>query len=248
MTRLRDAMPVLFLCLAVTGPFGSVPAQEGDQAAPIKDLGNGQYQVGRILVDKPARSFSVEAKLIHTEDPLEYLAVARRGVKDYESLLELRTRGLHFNIACILIGLDDSNVVRPKFQFDRTVIEGPEVAITLAWEGENGPVEIDAQDALRIVGGPAEKPETRWIYTGSMMYPSEPPSYLADSSGSLIGLVHDPMTIIDHQLGLGIGAYGSILGNTAILPPIGTRMTLTVRALDAGGGSENPGTGTTPAQ
>ncbi len=63
------------------------------------------------------------------------------------------------------------------------------------------------------------------------MYPSDPPTYLADSSGSLIGLVHDPMTIIEHQLGLGIGAYGSILGNSEILPPVGTRMTLIVAAL-----------------
>ena len=65
------------------------------------------------------------------------------------------------------------------------------------------------------------------------MYPSDPPTYLADSSGSLIGFVHDPMTVIEHQLGLGIGAYGSILGNTDILPPVGTRMTLIVAALPA---------------
>jgi hypothetical protein len=74
------------------------------------------------------------------------------------------------------------------------------------------------------------------------MYPSDPPTYLADSSGSLIGFVHDPMTVIEHQLGLGIGAYGSILGNTDILPPIGTRMTLIVTALPAppgGGDSES---------
>jgi hypothetical protein len=41
------------------------------------------------------------------------------------------------------------------------------------------------------------------------------------------------MTVIEHQLGLGIGAYGSILGNTDILPPVGTRMTLIVAALPA---------------
>lgn len=212
--------------------LASAQAQVAESEVPIKDLGGGRYQVGRIVVDKAARSFSVEAKLIHTEDPLEYLAVARRGVKDYESLLELRTRGLHFNLACILIGLDDTGVVHPRFQFDETMVEGPEVSIKLRWEGDDGKVEIDAADALRIVGAPNGPPrETRWIYTGSAMYPSDPPTYLADSSGSLIGLVHDPMTIIEHQLGLGIGAYGSILGNTDILPPVGTRMTLIVAAL-----------------
>ena len=239
MTRVRFVVGgwLLALCIA------SVGAQAPESEVPIKELGDGRYQVGRIIVDKPARSFSVEAKLIHTEDPLEYLAVARRGVKDYESLLELRTRGLHFNIACILIGLDDTGVVHPKFQFDETVVEGPEVSIKIRWEGDDGSVEIDAADALRIVGAPDGPPrETRWIYTGSAMYPSDPPTYLADSSGSLIGFVHDPMTVIEHQLGLGIGAYGSILGNTDILPPIGTRMTLIVKALPdtSDGGDSEP--------
>ena len=239
MTRVRFVVGgwLLALCIA------SVGAQAPESEVPIKELGDGRYQVGRIIVDKPARSFSVEAKLIHTEDPLEYLAVARRGVKDYESLLELRTRGLHFNIACILIGLDDTGVVHPQFQFDETVVEGPEVSIKIRWEGDDGSVEIDAADALRIVGAPDGPPrETRWIYTGSAMYPSDPPTYLADSSGSLIGFVHDPMTVIEHQLGLGIGAYGSILGNTDILPPIGTRMTLIVKALPdtSDGGDSEP--------
>ena len=239
MTRVRFVVGgwLLALCSA------SVGAQAPESEVPIKELGDGRYQVGRIIVDKPARSFSVEAKLIHTEDPLEYLAVARRGVKDYESLLELRTRGLHFNIACILIGLDDTGVVHPKFQFDETVVEGPEVSIKIRWEGDDGSVEIDAADALRIVGAPDGPPrETRWIYTGSAMYPSDPPTYLADSSGSLIGFVHDPMTVIEHQLGLGFGAYGSILGNTDILPPIGTRMTLIVKALPdtSDGGDSEP--------
>lgn len=230
MTRVRFVVVCWLLALCVTSAGAQVPESE----VPIKELGDGRYQVGRIIVDKPARSFSVEAKLIHTEDPLEYLAVARRGDKDYESLLELRTRGLHFNIACILIGLDDTGVVHPRFQFDETVVEGPEVSIKIRWEGDDGSVEIDAADALRIVGAPDGPPrETRWIYTGSVMYPSDPPTYLADSSGSLIGFVHDPMTVIEHQLGLGIGAYGSILGNTDILPPVGTRMTLIVAALPA---------------
>lgn len=230
MTRVRFVVVGWLLALCIASAGAQVPESE----VPVKELGDGRYQVGRIIVDKPARSFSVEAKLIHTEDPLEYLAVARRGVKDYESLLELRTRGLHFNIACILIGLDDTGVVHPRFQFDETVVEGPEVSIKIRWEGDDGSVEIDAADALRIVGAPDGPPrETRWIYTGSVMYPSDPPTYLADSSGSLIGFVHDPMTVIEHQLGLGIGAYGSILGNTDILPPVGTRMTLIVAALPA---------------
>ena len=220
-------------------------ASASAQSPPIEDLGDGKYQVGRILVDKPGRRFTVQAKLIHTDDPLEYLAVARGGEKDYESLLELRTRGLHFNIACILIGLDDSEVVHPKFQFDETPVEGPEVALRLSWEGEDGVVEIAAEDALRVVGGPAEARETKWVYTGSAMYPSDPPTYLADSSGSLIGFVHDPMTIIEHRLGLGIGAYGSILGNKDLLPPIGTRMTLTVIALDSGESAAGDGEATT---
>jgi hypothetical protein len=53
--------------------------------------------------------------------------------------------------------------------------------------------------------------------------------YMAELSGSLISFVHDPDSIIDHQFGVSIGAYGSTSGNIELLPELGMPLTVTVR-------------------
>jgi hypothetical protein len=52
--------------------------------------------------------------------------------------------------------------------------------------------------------------------------------FVADATGTLIGFVHDPASIIEHRTGLGIGAYGSVQGNPEVLPPIGSAVELIV--------------------
>jgi hypothetical protein len=53
--------------------------------------------------------------------------------------------------------------------------------------------------------------------------------FAADITGTLIGFVHSPNTIIDSVAGLGMGAYGSVTGNVALLPPVGTPIELIVQ-------------------
>jgi hypothetical protein len=66
------------------------------------------------------------------------------------------------------------------------------------------------------------------VYTGSVS--SQPDGrFAADITGTLIGFVHSPNTIIDSVAGLGMGAYGSVTGNVALLPPVGTPIELIVQ-------------------
>ena len=46
-------------------------------------------------------------------------------------------------------------------------------------------------------------------------------------TGTLVGFVHDPNSVIESAVGIGIGAYGSVQGNTA-LPPVGSAIELIV--------------------
>ena len=74
--------------------------------AKLKPLGQDRYQIGRIVVDKRARSFTVPGRVHVLGKPLEYLATSPGGMKGYETLLELDASGSEFNLACILIGLE----------------------------------------------------------------------------------------------------------------------------------------------
>ena len=218
------------------------PAQPAVSAAPpaggIQDLGAGRYRIGAIAVDKPARRFSVPGRILRTSGPLEYFATAPGGMKAYETLLELQAGGLEFNLACILVGLDAAQSRPTEFQFDRKPAEGQLVELTVSWpvDGKQRTASAtelllsDEQRESQVAAG------DQWVYTGSQM-DTTGRGFFAEQTGTLIGFVHDPLTVIEHRTGLGIGAYGVIAGNPALLPAVDTPIELTVTvtgALSAG--------------
>ncbi len=203
------------------GPNGNEPA--------IEDLGNQQYRVGNIAVDKRAAEFTVKGIILNLDQPLEYIAVKTDGYKGYESLLELATTAVEFQLACILIGLDDSEASKPRFQFDENPVTGQAIAISIRWEESGEEKVVSAQDAISSKTGRLADGE--WIYIGSRMSPMDG-SLLADFSGTLIGFVHDPLSIIEHSIGTGTGSYGFVTGNEDLLPAEGSEITVIVKRVE----------------
>ena len=68
----------------------------------------------------------------------------------------------------------------------------------------------------------------RWRYTGSYRDAGPEKLYMAEMSGSLISFVHDPDSVIDHEIGVSIGAYGATSGNIELLPELGMQVVVTV--------------------
>ena len=85
-------------------------------------------------------------------------------------------------------------------------------------------------ELLLIDGKTPESGE--WVYTGSVSRAGKGETYMAEVAGTLIGLVHDPASVIEHRTGLGIGAYGSMSGNTEWLVSVDTPLTLIVENAD----------------
>ena len=203
------------------------PAQEGagSQMGAIVDLGEGRFQVGEIIVDRNAQEFSVPGIILHLSEALEYLAVSTGGMKEYESLLELTTSPRDFNLACILIGLDDSAAVKPRYQFDELEPQGPAVVLTLSWQDEGETRSVPAETAMTV--GDEEFSDSSWVYIGSLTSENGQ-EFMAERGGTLIGFVHDPYSVIEHKTGGGIGAYGLLTGNETLLPAEGSAIRLTV--------------------
>jgi hypothetical protein len=209
-------------------PVPAAPA-ESPPAPAVEDLGGGRYRVGSIELDKAAGRFSVQGRVIRLDPPLEYVAVATGGVKNYESLLELDTDGIHFNLACILVGLDPERAGRAQFQADPAPLAGDRVALWLSWAAEGGTRRVSVGEALAGAADSDAKPSDQWVYIGSMF--GGDGAYLAHTSGSLIGFIHDPVAVIEHRLGIGIGQYGSVSGRKDLPWEVGTPVTLTVERL-----------------
>ena len=210
-------------------------SQAGQQSEPValsmaamEDLGDQRYRIGEIIVDKAAGEFTLPGKILHLREALEYVAVSRDGMKGYESLLELSTSPMEFNLACILIGLDDENSVKPRYQFDELKPEGQAVAITIHWQQDGKTMSVSAAQAM--TAGEAVYDDDGWVYIGSTTS-EDGQQFMADMTGTLIGFVHDPYSVIEHHNGAGIGAYGIMTGNEAVLPPEGSDISVSVAVL-----------------
>ncbi len=198
----------------------------------LKSLGQERYQIGRIVVDKRAHTFTVPGRVHVVGKPLEYLATSPGGMKAYEALLELDTTGSEFNLACILVGLErDPKLVPVRRQSSEAPLIGQRVAISIAWSDGGKRRRMSATEAL-LNPESGEKPESvEWVYTGAPASEGQA-QFASDVTGTLIGFVPDANSVIESAVGIGIGAYGSVRGNAA-LPPVGSAIELTVDAANA---------------
>jgi hypothetical protein len=213
---------LLFTGFFVSTCFGETSTKSKPD---VENLGNGKYRIGKIKIDKPNKSFIVPGKVIRLDPPLEFLAVTKNGYKAYESLLELDVNAYEFNLACILIGLDAKSATLPKQHFDEAEASGDGVDINVSWEAKHKKVTVRGEQLLNVIKSP--KTGTTWAYMGSRVLSNG--TYLAQQDGTLIGFVHDPSSVIEHRLGLGLGNYGEVGANKAVVPPVGTRVELQIR-------------------
>jgi hypothetical protein len=70
------------------------------------------------------------------------------------------------------------------------------------------------------------------VYTGSALLPDG--RYLANVDGVLIGFVHSPAPIIEHQGGPGVNRYGEIVLNPNLGLAPDMPVTLTIKSLAGG--------------
>lgn len=226
MKRRHGRLLAFAFAVAAWLPFAQAQAP-APPVGELKPLGKDRFQVGRIVVDKRAGTFTVPGRVHVLGQPLEYLATAPGGMKEYETLLELDASGSEFNLACILLGLERDPKQGPFYQFSEAPVAGPRVSISIAWTEGGKRRQVPAAEALLNPEAGAKPESVEWVYTGSI--PAPPGGqFAADVTGTLVGFVHDGNTIIESVLGLGIGAYGSVSGNRALLPAIGTAVELIV--------------------
>jgi len=194
----------------------------------MKPLGGDRFQIGAVVVDKPARRFSVPGRVNVLGKPLEYLATAPGGMKGYETLLEIDTTGSEFNLACILVGLEPDPKLSRYMRYNQAPLVGQRIALSIAWTDDGKRRQISAAEGLLNPEAGVKADAVQWVYTAAAV--GDPaPRFIADVTGTLIGFVHDPNCIIDSVAAIGVGAYGSVRGS-ALMPPVGTPVELIVDA------------------
>ncbi len=220
-------------------PTAAAAGPPGPPVREMKSLGRDRYQIGRIVVDKKARRFTVPGRVHVLGKPLEYLATSPGGMKEYETLLEVDASGSEFNLACILLGLERDPRQGVYYQFSEEPLSGPRVNMRVAWQDGGKRREISAAEALLDAKQDVRPESVEWVYMGSLVNQADG-QFAADITGTLAGFVHDANSIIESVNGLGIGAYGSVAGNAAVLPPEGSPIELIVEVPRDGGRPAKP--------
>lgn len=212
------------------GLCGAVHAGTRDPAlalaAGVEDLGGGRYRIGAIDIDQKAGRFTVPGTVLDIDTeamPIEFLAVTKGALKAYEATLELDAEAVAFNVACLLIGLDPARATLPAYHFDPAVLEGDAVDLGVRWEADGEVHESPLGELLENRNGPVSHD---WVYVGSGFMANG--SYMAEYYGTLIGVVHDPESILQHRTGLGLGDYGAVTANPERMPSAGTAVVVTV--------------------
>jgi hypothetical protein len=214
--------------VSVQNPPG-IPGQSKPAEPPQpKKIGENLLQLGNIIVDTQKREVSVSGT-VHPDQTLEFLVATKGGLKNYESVIELDTDAVSFNLALILIGLEKSRSVAPTRHFDPSQPAGDPVELFVEWGiGENAR-KVRGEELLFDLQSNRVPQMGGWVYTGSTLTPDG--RFMAEMDGVLIGFVHDPASVIENTIGGGIGAYGSIRLNPALKLAPGTTVKLTVRAI-----------------
>lgn len=216
--------------------------------APVEDaaqrLDDGRLKVGPIVVDRERGSMLVPGRINQTEGIIEYLAVGPRG-KLHESVLVLDVHPLHLQLGCILLGIkvaslseqsDPSRAIvkrgttEPSPGIPRPVA-GSLVTLEVRWQLDGKEVTHRAEELAYNRERSQTMSEGPWVYTGSRVYNGV---FAAEFDQSLIATWPDRSALFNTSEETRNPYRGASFGfeaNSALLPPKGTPIELSVRRI-----------------
>ncbi|WP_157237703.1 YdjY domain-containing protein [Desulfobacter curvatus] len=171
------------------------PDPSADVSMPeIIKLGENQFQIGKIVLDKKDHSIDINGKVNMSSGMVEYIACTAYG-KLHESVLVLDAEPYHIQVALLLLGLKPGD--HPiDFQGAPQKPCGAPVRILISWQAEGKAEEYPLETVLFYNASQNIMESTDWVFTGSQFLNGK---YQAQVEGSIIASYHDPVAIIDHR-------------------------------------------------
>lgn len=190
--------------------------------APLREISPGVFQVGRVTLNKPARTVTFPAVLNMNEAAIEYLVVTDSG-KIHESVLRTEAEPFHINLALLLLGVKGAGT--NDFPTNAPAIPGERVNLEVSWLSLEKEVRVPAEQLVqhRPTGKPLSKGP--WVYNGSRVSEG---TFMAQAEGSVIAVMLDPFAIINNPRPEA-EQDDLWLVNTNGLPPLNWPVEVTIR-------------------
>ncbi len=213
------------------------PAAGAVEEIPMKEVSPGVFQIGKMRVDKNAKSVSFAGKINMAKDNIEYVMVTPNG-STHESLLvaDLQPVDLHFGM--LLIGAKGAGLTTPSAdqappgQIDAEYLrsapklDGDDVSITAKWKDQNGKEQTTRIEEW-IINTDAQKAAAKgpWVYTASMF--GADGKFLAQQQGVFISVVTNPAALINNPRPGNDNDQIWVVNEKAV-PPVDTPLELTI--------------------
>jgi hypothetical protein len=174
-------------------PTATGPAASFSTNLPLKEISPGRFQLGRVLLNKEARSVSFPAVVNLKESPVEYFLVADYG-KIHESVLRSAVQPFHVNLALLLLGAKGAGT-NALPEDPKLALPGDKVTIEVRWKTDKGEKTARAEDL--VFNRRTQSPMARgsWVYTGSVIFEA---TFLAQQEGSIVSLMTDPVALVNN--------------------------------------------------
>jgi hypothetical protein len=209
----RSLLLALTLALAPTRAPAQLdlPPQPVEISQPsIRELPDGRWMVGSIVLDKQKRTLEFPAKVNMVDGLVEYVLVHLTG-KTHESLLVTEVQPYHLQVAMLLLGakgadhskrtnappsgpINNADLLGVK----RPPIPGTAVKISFRQQQNGATGNHRALDGFIYDQKQGKAmPAKNWTFTGSVVWEG---AFIAQIEGSIIAMVTDIGAIFNSQL------------------------------------------------
>jgi hypothetical protein len=163
--------------------------------APVKELGGGRYQVGKVVLDKTRKTVTFPTVVNMNSAMVEYVLVTTSG-KVHESILRTDVEPYHIQTAMLLLGAKGAMTADPAvFNDPKQPVPGDKVTIEVVWKdgakAKRGRAEefiMNLETKKSISRGP-------WVYNGSQIVDG---MFVAQREGSIVSLIGDPYALVNN--------------------------------------------------
>ena len=226
---------ILFaLNLVVSGCATTGSPSNGSDDRDVAELSPGLW------VDVERRVVRVRGWTCLDSGWLEQVACSP-GTREHESLMVTNVSASNIHAALLLIGLQPGSPGNWKADGDKVVLipaTGPRVDVSVEWTDPAGDMRVDGVSRwISDISDRSLYPTDKWIFAGSVVLDEAEADragvrYLADRTGSLIGLVTfgDELLAAEEVLPDSSEVHSpEWVATTRAMPPVGTEVRIVLR-------------------
>ncbi len=173
--------------------LGIATRSQPTNTAGIRQVGPGIFEIGRVRLDKNARTVAFPAVVNMTEAIIEYVIVTKDG-KTHESLLRTEAQPKDIHVAMLLLGVKGAGTNAVP-EDPAKPIPGDAIAIEITWKARNREKRARAEDLIYNTVTKTNLTRGVWIYNGSVI---EEGKFMAETEGSIISLITDPFALVNN--------------------------------------------------